>query len=174
MDKGVKGWWPCFFCKKVRARICWQGWKFKSERNWTIYTIKSHMSVLHLIYVLPNMLWKRQGSKCLQLPMDKTIESVLHTQLTKQESCLLMVGNTVAGPRGVTLDCTEDGRTTRQMNPGFPKRLSHQPRLLHEKEKQTNKKKNTKPSILFKPLLFWVFPLQHPNQFSNILGIHTS
>lgn len=55
-----------------------------------------------------------------------------------------MVGNTVAGPREVTLDCTEDGRTTRQMNPGFQKRLSHQPRLLHEKgkKKKENKTQN--------------------------------
>ena len=29
-----------FFCKKVRARICWQEWKFRSERNGNIYTIK--------------------------------------------------------------------------------------------------------------------------------------
>ena len=99
--------------------------------------------------------------------MDKSIESVLHTQLAKQESCPLMVVNTMAGTRGVTLDCIEDGRTTRQMNPGFQKRLPHQPRLLHEKGKK-------KPRILFKPLLFGAFPLQHPNQFSNILGIHTS
>ena len=70
--------------------------------------------------------------------MDKIIESVLHTQLAKQESCPLMVVNTMARTRGVTLDCIEDGRTTRQMNPGFQKRLLHQPRLLHEKEKKKN------------------------------------
>ena len=68
--------------------------------------------------------------------MDKSIESVLHTQLAKQESCPLMVVNTMAGTRGVTLDCIEDGRTTRQMNPGFQKRLPHQPILLHKKGKK--------------------------------------
>lgn len=146
MDKELKGWWPgffFFFCKKVRARICWQEWKFKSERNWTIYTIESHMSVLHLIYVLPNMLWKRQGSKCLQLPMDKTIESVLHTQLTKQESCLLMVGNTVAGPRSYP-GLYWGWQNNKANESWLSKRLSHQPRLLHEKgkKKKENKTQN--------------------------------
>ena len=130
-----------------------------------LYSRGSYISPTFNLCIAKYALKKRQGNKCLQFHMDKIIESVLHTQLIKQESCLLMVVNTMAGTRGATMDCTEDGRTTRQMNPGFQKRLPHQPRLLHEK--QTN-------HILFKPLLFWVFPLQHPNKFSNISGIHNS
>ena len=63
--------------------------------------------------------------------------------------------NTMAGNRGVTSDRVEDGRTTRQMKPGS--QPGH-----HISQDFYMRKKET--CILFKPLLFWVFPLQQPNQ----------
>lgn len=68
--------------KNLLARMEIQEW----EKLNYLYNRVSYVSPTFNLCIAKYAL-KRQGSKCLQLPMDKTIESVLHTQPCYESHC---------------------------------------------------------------------------------------
>ena len=138
----------------------WEKWKY-------LYNKVSHISPTFNLCIAKYALKKRQGSNVFSFIWIKVLNLFFIHNLQSRRAARWWLWTQWQEleelPWTVLRMAEQRGRWILAFKRGY--RISQDFYIRKEKKK---------PRILFKPLLFGAFPLQHPNQFSNILGIHTS